>query len=86
MIKYIDLWSLFLLNIVNFFYYFTVQIYGIKEKYFLGKKGFVINKSFIEEEQLEEIKKEWGVSTKDEEQALRDLYTDVGDVEFNLEE
>lgn len=33
-----------------------------KEKYFLGKKGFVINKSFIEEEQLEEIKKELHVT------------------------
>ena len=33
-----------------------------KEKYFLGKKGFVINKSFIDEEKIEEIKKELHVT------------------------
>ena len=33
-----------------------------KEKFFLGKKGFVINKSFIDEDKIEEIKKELHVT------------------------
>ena len=33
-----------------------------KEKFFIGKKGFIINKSFFSEEELNEIKNELNVT------------------------